>query len=61
MTFKWISLYLRYAVSVHKHALETVVDADVIQDSHGYLTVVLIACITTKKKEIPVKIVLQLA
>ena len=36
-----------YAVGVNKHALEAVVDADVVQDPHGYLTVVLITYMTT--------------
>lgn len=34
-------LYLRYAVSVHKHALELVIDADVIQNRNDYMTIVL--------------------
>lgn len=35
-------MYLRYAVSVNKHALESVVHADVIQDPHDDLSMVVI-------------------
>lgn len=41
-------MYLLYEISVSKHGLKAVVNADVIQDLHGYLMVVLITCSTTK-------------
>lgn len=41
-------MYLLYEISVSKHGLKAVIDANVIQNLQGYLMVVLITCRPTK-------------